>query len=327
METATYNEKLEQQIEQYRTVANIHELPGIFHYWSNRYLRPRLNAVMSADSIAQFYAEQFCRATENGRGRFLSLGAGDCSIEIEIARHLLASGVTDFEIECLELSTPLIDRGQEAIRSEKLEQRFRLAHSDINSWDPANNTYHGIMASQVLHHFVELESIFDGVHRALGPRGVFVTNDIIGRNGHMRWPEVLHYLNLIWAFLPDRFKYNHQFSTFDKEFLNWDCSSEGFEGIRAQDILPLLSARFKFTHFLAYGGLIDVFVDRSYGPNLDAKDPADTAFIDFIQEMNDLLIEHGIIKPTMMFAVMSRSGDTGPTVYRRWMPEFCLRKC
>jgi SAM-dependent methyltransferase len=327
METAIYSEKLKQQIEQYRAVADIHELPEIFHYWSNKYLRPRLNAVMSADSIAGFYAEHFRRAATRGRGRFLSLGAGDCSLEIEIARHLLDQGLSAFEFDCLELSPALIERAHDAIRSEKLDGRFNMVQDDVNSWSPSHEAYDGVMANHALHHFLELESIFDQVSRDLGPGGVFVTNDIVGRNGHMRWPEVLHYLNLIWAFLPDRFKYNHQLSSLDKEFLNWDCSTEGFEGIRAQDILPLLCARFRFTHFLAYGGLIDVFVDRSYGPNLDAKNPADTAFIDFIQELNDLLIEGGMIKPTMIFAVMSRSGEGRPNVYREWMPEFCVRKC
>jgi hypothetical protein len=47
-----YAARLEAQIEQYRKVENIHDLPAMFHYWSNRHLRPRLNAVMGADGIA-----------------------------------------------------------------------------------------------------------------------------------------------------------------------------------------------------------------------------------------------------------------------------------
>ena len=34
----SYNKKTEEQINQFRSVENIHELPDIFHYWSNKYL-------------------------------------------------------------------------------------------------------------------------------------------------------------------------------------------------------------------------------------------------------------------------------------------------
>ncbi len=38
---ADYEEKLKQEIERYRAVENVHDLPEIFHYWSNKYLVPK----------------------------------------------------------------------------------------------------------------------------------------------------------------------------------------------------------------------------------------------------------------------------------------------
>ena len=49
----------------------------------------------------------------------------------------------------------------------------------------------------------------------------------------------------------------------EEQYENWDCSEEGFEGIRAQDILKLLNKNFYFKKFLAYGNLIDIFIDRN----------------------------------------------------------------
>ena len=46
-----------------------------------------------------------------------------------------------------------------------------------------------------------------------------------------------------------------------------------FEGIRAQDILPLLVERFTFDEFIGFGNVIDPFVDRSFGPNFDIASP------------------------------------------------------
>lgn len=285
----------------------MHELPDIFHYWSNKYLRPKLNALFGVDTIVDFYAEYFRRATvgQPGPYRFASLGAGECSLEIQIAVRLKAQGLSGFTIECFELSPVLIERAMVAARQAGVTDQVQIAAVDLNQWTPTGGYYTGIMASHSLHHFVELEQIFSSCHQSLKPTGVFVTNDMIGRNGHMRWPEVLKWVDGIWRFLPDRLKFNQQLNCFDAEFVNRDCSKESFEGVRAQDILPLLIHRFGFTHFLACGGLVDVFIDRGYGHNFATTNEKDTALIDFIETLNSSLLAQGCIKPTMMFAVMS----------------------
>ena len=325
MKDTDYDRKVRDQISQYENV-DIHNLPEIFHYWSNKYIRPRLNQVMGVDGIGEFYARPFSKAaaTSGGRTRFASLGSGDSSIEVDVARRLITLGVTDFIFDCFELSPHLRERAQHNVREAALESHFRIVESDLNAWKPEALVYSGVMAHHTLHHLLNLEQVFSAVKASLAPRGVFVTNDMIGRNGHMRWPETLRYLEQIWAFLPERFKYNHQLRRLEEQFVNWDCSTEGFEGIRAQDILPLLNTHFGFRSFLAFGGIAEIFTDRSFGHNFDRKAAADCAFIDFIQTLNDLLIEHGEIKPTIMFAVMETSG--GETArWRDWTPAFCAR--
>jgi hypothetical protein len=54
MNNTAYEARVRQQIEQYRHVENMHALPDIFHYWSNKYLRPKINAVLEVDSINDF---------------------------------------------------------------------------------------------------------------------------------------------------------------------------------------------------------------------------------------------------------------------------------
>lgn len=321
-----YAKQLQAQIEQYREVANIHDLPDIFHYWSNKHLRLRLNEVMGADSVTDFYALPLRRALQAVRGarRLLSVGAGDCSVEIEVAKRLVALGERDFELVCLELSPHLIERAEAAMRREGLERIVKPRRTDINEWRPAE-AYAGVMANHSLHHFVELERIFAAIHEALDEHGVFVTNDMIGRNGHMRWPEVLEFVQSLWAFMPDRYKFNRQLDRFEPEFVNWDCSTEGFEGIRAQDILPLLNRTFGFESFLAFGGLVDVFVDRSFGHNFDPDSAQDRAFVDFLQLLNDRLIDASVVKPTTMFAVMCKRTHPAPRVWRTWTPSGCER--
>ena len=321
-----YQQKLEEQICQYREVENIHDLPDIFHYWSNKHLRPRLLSVMGVETIADFYAVHFKTAiAESRNSALLSVGAGDCSVEIAVAKRLRALGVNDFTLTCLEVSPHLLERAEAAVAQDGLRGIVVPTRVDINRWRPSHQVA-GVMANHSLHHFVELEQVFEGIKQCMADEaGVFVTNDMIGRNGHMRWPEALEIVESIWGFMPYKYKHNRQLERIEKTFVNWDCSNEGFEGVRVQDILPLLNKTFGFESFLGFGGIVDVFVDRAFGHNLDPVSESDRSFVDFVQLLNDRLIDGGIIKPTTMFAVMSKSLESEPKQWRHWGPRFSER--
>jgi hypothetical protein len=323
-----YDRKLHEQQQQYANVEDIHALPEIFHYWSNRHLRPRLNTVAKADSPVEFYGKAFLAAIESSRtdAKFASLGSGDATVEVEVAQFLLRNGLSDFTIRCLEVAPVLANRANERIESLNLQKFVSVEHCDLNSWSPAANSLHGVMANHSLHHMVELETIFDAVRRGLTDHGIFATNDVIGRNGHMRWPEVKSWIDSLWPTLPSRLKYNHPLKRQEESFLDWDCSVEGFEGIRAQDILPLLCKRFHFSTFLPYGGLVDIFIDRGFGHNFSMTNDYDARLIDFLEFANQELIDGGRIKPTMMFATMHKLPSQSPVaLHRGWTPEFCVR--
>ena len=142
----------------------------------------------------------------------------------------------------------------------------------------------------------------------------------------MRWPEALTLVRTLWNTLPDHYKYNHQLKRLEIEFDNWDCSKEGFEGIRAQDILPLLVERFSFELFIGWGGVIDIFIDRSFGHNFDPAKEWDRSFIDEVHRLNEESLENGLIKPTQILAAMSKSSRTTTRQYKHLSPRFCIRR-
>ncbi|MBK1632387.1 hypothetical protein CKO31_16910 [Thiohalocapsa halophila] len=321
-----YNAKLRQQIDQYREVENIHDLPPIFHYWAGRYLAPPLNRLFGTADPVQIFANTFAECASGGESRFLSIGSGDCSIEVDIATRLKKEGL-DFLLECTELSPVLLERGREAAKAAGVAHLLVFTEVDINHWQPSE-TYAAVMAHHSLHHIVRLEHVFEQVHEAMAKDARFVISDIIGRNGHMRWPEAQRLVEAIWKTLPERKKYNQQLRRLEDEFVNWDCSGEGFEGIRAQDIMPLLVERFDFLKLMAFGNLTDVFIDRAFGHNYDADAAADREFVDRLHAANELLIDLGVLKPTMIIATMARkhAAESEPECYRGWGPAFCVRR-
>jgi SAM-dependent methyltransferase len=324
-EPTPYQQRLAQEIEQFRAIPNIHELPRIYHYWAGRYLIPAQAELFGTGDITQIFVDNFLASAQASPARFLSLGAGDCAGEIEIARRMRLVR-PDFTIECIELSPALLARARAAAGEAGLSANLVFTEVDINQWR-AQGAYSAVMAHHSLHHIVELEHVFDEVRAALQPHGRFVVSDMIGRNGHMRWPEAEVLLQGLWRTLPPSKRYNHQLARLEPTFVNWDCAQEGFEGVRAQDILPLMLERFDFPVFLGFGNLTDVFLDRAFGHNFDPDSVRDREFIDRIHAVNEFLVDVGYLKPTMMIAVATHrdKSNGGGRCYRGWEPSYCVR--
>ena len=321
-----YAQRIGHELHHFDTHLAIHELPAITSYWSQKFLSPLL-LEHGFEEVEQFFAKYLREAADRVGGPpvFASLGAGDCDIEVKTAQILKKCGLSEFTIECLELNPRVLERGRARADEAGVEEHLVFVEADFNHWT-AGKQYTAIVASHSLHHMVELEHVFDEVRRALHPAGYFIVTDMIGRNGHMRWPEALEMMRPFWYELPREYRWNQQLKRMEEEYINHDCSTQGFEGIRAQDILPLLVERFDFRLFVALSNLMDVFVDRGFGHNFDVNGEWDRDFIDRLHACDEQAILSGRLPPTHMYAVMT-PGPTDEHFYSRGLtPERCLRR-
>ncbi|HET9033446.1 MAG TPA: class I SAM-dependent methyltransferase, partial [Dokdonella sp.] len=278
------------------------------------------------DEFFARFLEQTIRDGENQFHRFASVGCGNCDTEIRVAQLLVNRGFSHFTIDCLDINSPMLERGRSAAMEANLEQHIRPQLTDFNTWQPEPATYSAILANQSLHHVAELETLFSTIEFALSPDGRFLTSDMIGRNGHMRWPEAMAIIHEYWRELPQASRWNRQLQRHEELLEYWDCSNEGFEGIRAQDILPLLIERFDFELFLPYGNLIDPFIDRSFGGNFNPKLPEDRDLIDRIHARDTAEILAGTITPTHLIAVMRKRPFEGKCLHPPGLtPTGCVR--
>lgn len=319
-----YGERLAKEKATFDANVCVHDLPDIFHYWSNKYLRAFING-FGYDNIEDFFVREIAR-TPPADGRTLhiaSVGCGDCAIEAKIGSGLAAAGVADFRMVCLDISDGALERGRANAREAGLEAKFELVNHDFNQGLPPGR-FDVVMANQSLHHVVELERLYESVRRQLTPGGGFLVSDMVGRNGHMRWPEARALVDEAWEWLPDRYRFNRQLQRQEQQFMDWDCSTEGFEGIRAQEVLPLLLRYFSPRVFLAWGNIIDVFIDRGFGHNFHARTEWDLHFIDRVHAMDSRAIAEGRIKPTHLLARFQN--EPGPCVCPPGMtPEGAVR--
>ena len=315
-----YAAALDAERARYEHCVHVHDLPDIFHYWSNTHLLPTFRAFGFESATEMFLQQLRGQCASNARARIVSLGAGNCDLEVELCSGLVAAGHADFTLECIDLNATMLRRGEEAARAAGVAQRMRFVEADLNAWI-ANGTYHAVIANQSLHHIVQLEAVFDAVRRSLAPGGCFAVSDMIGRNGHQRWPEALEIVNQFWRELPPSYRFNQQLRRFEESFQDWDCSATDFEGIRSQDILPLLIDRFHFQLFVPYGNAIDPFVDRNFGPNFDAQGEWDRNFIDRVHHRDEAEMRAGNLEPTHMLAVLVWMRNARLSIRRVYRPR------
>lgn len=324
---ASYAQRFTREIARFDDNETVHDLPPIFHYWSNRYLRPKLeqHGIQHPEHFFFAYTKKQLD-TLDGPARILSIGAGNCDMEARLAADLRAAGHETFTIECTDINATMLERGRQHAAELGVESHLAMTIGDFNSWSPAC-TYDVIIANQCLHHVVDLEHLFESIENAMTPESIFLTSDMIGRNGHQRWPEALKIVQEFWQELPESYRWNRLLNRHEKRYVNYDCSFGGFEGIRAQDILPLLVARFNFELFLPFANAINVFIDRPFGGNFDADAEWDRDFIDRVHHADETAMLDGTIKPTQMLAAMRTSNFRGDV--KLWnatmTPEFCIR--
>ncbi len=301
-------------------------LPPIFSQWSSTYVLPGLKHVFGVDDINHFYVEAFIAASRSNPDipAFLSLGCGDGTVEITIAQTLLQRGVTRFRFVCYDLAEILLDRFRKALPAD-LSTYFELVAGDLNA-HVFEAKFDAVMANHSLHHIVDLEGVFRTTFECLTDAGVFVTSDMIGRNGHLRWPEARLFVDFLWPLLTQQQRHNVLLRRDEHAFIDHDCSTVGFEGIRAQDVLPLMLRQgFHPWKFFGFGGMIDVFVDRCFGPGFRVTEPDDLFLIRRLGFLNEVLLDTGLVKPTMMLAYFTKSPRSDNVYYRSRSAEASVR--
>lgn len=304
----------------------IHDVPPIFHYWSNSYLRPQLEQIgFSSPDDFFFRTIAAHAAARGGRLRCLSIGAGRCETELALARRLRAQGLRDVVLVCTDINPQLLRAGERRAHAAGLAAGLAFEVADINRQQPGRR-YDVVIASQCLHHFVALETILDNIHALLEEDGVFAISDVIGRNGHQLWPEALEEFLVFWRELASRQRYDRVLRRQCGEYLNYNHADVGFEGIRAQDILRLLVERFGFDVFAPYACITLALVERRFGANFDPADPVDRAIVDRLARRDQVLLDAGHLKPTRLIAALRKRPVAAARSTTRFSPADCIRR-
>lgn len=282
-------------------------LPPIFHYWSRRYLAPKL-ASLGLESPEQLYFRESLRhaSAHGGRVSILSLGSGAAHMEVALLARLLATGI-DARIECIDFNPGLKSIADAEACRHGVQDALSFRVADCNAL-VARGTYDIVIVNQFFHHVENLEGFCGAIRAQLAPGGRLLTCDVIGRNGHALWPSVDRHVQRAWRTLEESRRFDRNFNACRHSYASIDHAAYSNEGIRAQDIVACLLRHFEFELFVSYGARIMPFVERRVGFNFDPALESDRIFIDRVADADETAIAAGEYPASNMVAVLGHRG-------------------
>lgn len=232
-------------------------------------------------AAAYEYAEHLLRAALPSKrpdfeGRWKTLGASRplkvlslCSGAGRVEANLAATAASDgvqVDWTLLDINEDLLLTAAGKFQGEPPS----LIQADINEICDFGERYDVIMCVSALHHVVELEAVLRFIWQALEPGGEFWSiGEAIGRNGNRLWEGDYQAANMFFRSLPERYRRNAGTGTCDVNLPDVDCSDASFEGIRSEEILPLLVTTFEPVQTCLYNCFLWRLTNQAYSANYD----------------------------------------------------------
>lgn len=301
-----YRTRMEAEIKHYQHIFKhslFQEVPPVWNDVERKFSQ-KIRRVTGVAGLPEYIARHV-------RGRkkikLLSLGSGACGVELDMISPLLKKQKTEMELVSMDINAAVLARAE--LEAQKRKIVFRGVTQDINKLSLKPNSYDVIMVFAALHHFENIGRVAKQINSALKPKGIFVTVDIPSRNGYKLWDEAKVLIDLIWKVLPARYKWDHTVSKvpiYMTQFPDVDYSIGSFEATNSEAILPSLRRYLKELVFVPAHGITRRFFDTKFGPNYNMKKHFDKALFELITDVDDKLVDAGVLKPETFFGVYSK---------------------
>jgi len=107
-------------------------------------------------------------------GHFLDLGTGTARIPI-----ILAKRVPNIQITAIDLSSNMLNIGQEHVNKAKLTDRISLEKADAKNLPYKDQSFDGVFSNSIIHHIPNPSSVILEIERVLKPQGLLYIQDLL----------------------------------------------------------------------------------------------------------------------------------------------------
>lgn len=250
-------------------IADVEPLPGESPYgYASRLL---------AESIPQpppdFAGRLQAKSETGGVIRVLSLCSGAARIEAGYAAQVgnnVEWSLLDINVDLLGLAS------KQFAPSVKLD----LIEANVNELSYSGEKWDIILCVSALHHIVELETLVKFCHDSLNENGEFWSlGEYVGKNGNRLWPDAKVEANKYLLQLPEQYRINRHSNQVDVEIPDNDYSVGCFEGIRSEDIEPVLDRWFYPVEVYRRNCFLWRLINLAYSDNFDLYNAGDRKWI------------------------------------------------
>ncbi|MGB7952086.1 MAG: class I SAM-dependent methyltransferase, partial [Candidatus Binatia bacterium] len=266
------------------TIGGPHASSAWKYYWTR--VAEEINSSPFAD-IAGYLESRY--GSPNQPIRILSLGSGHCGHELALAERLKCP----YEITCTDINEALFIEARARAQEHGLFLRFEV--NDLNFMRIVPAYYDMIFAHAVLHHVINLELLFDQIAHGLTERGILQLVEVIGKNRRLLWEENEHFANAILDALPPQFTQGAKLQASEED---------GMEGIRQEEILPILRAGFEPLYEYSHGAFMRyICTDERFARYLSPEQEFNRRYLDLLIDIDRSTVQNGILRPLEIWGV------------------------
>jgi SAM-dependent methyltransferase len=147
---------------------------------------------------------------------------------------------------------------------------------DINKIGEMGKEWDIIMCVSGLHHVVELERVVSFISQSLAKDGEFwLIGEYVGKSGNRLHHAAQMEADRIFSTLPPKYRFNQHLNSIDMYLPRNDYSIDCFEGIRADEIEPIIASQFYPKHIDKNNSFLWRLVNLAYADNYDLRDEKD----------------------------------------------------
>ncbi|MAP55798.1 class I SAM-dependent methyltransferase [Altibacter sp.] len=261
------------------------------NWWIIPKVRERWNKLITGNSNVNYkehFVTKYCKGRSNLR--ILSLGAGTCSHELELAHYPNFS-----EIVCVDLAENRLAQAKAIATSQQLTN-MKFITSDLNAYDFPESYFDVVLFNASLHHFEAVEKLLTTqVSKTLKPHGHVVINEYVGPN-RLQYPThqikaINKALQRINPAFRKRFKTNFPKNRYFGSGIWRMIMADPSECVDSAAILPALHAHFHTLEEKGYGGNILMSVLKDISHHFVTPTPEQEAMLQKLFEFEDNYLE------------------------------------
>lgn len=287
-----YSRLIREEREHYARIEVTEDLKegGVHASDSWNYYWQRVHEALLAGPFYDLPACLDLRFGDVGPIEILSLGSGYCGHELDLARRLRSS----CRIVCTDINQDLFAEARSVAADEELNLEFTT--EDLNFMAIPAGRFHLIFAHASLHHVINLEHLYEQIEGGLAPGGILHIVEVVGKNRKLIWDENERLANALLDVLPNEVTGGIR--------LDVPEEGDGMEGIRQEEIIPLLRERFSPLFEYRHGAFMRFVCTHSdLSRRLDPNLPEGRRCLDFLIDADLAAVRHGVLEPLELWGV------------------------